>query len=243
MTDEHYEIQSETTIFDLVQLASNGDKSKEGFLKFIDNLVSQLVAILDNSHHSRFRKNILHPLLFNFGKDNFQSKYLEPVGELASLYQLLKNPRFQLHQIEFKPRAAKNTEGIDFCLRDVVSSSLCLVEVLNIEIKKEHLTTATQIKEHVYFKVSDKVAEKTKWFKKMEIRLPNLSFLVVLWCFDLESLSAFYPEFIIPENEFEYPLLEFCTFARKVDAKDNYTFAFGTVESILQIYNQHRNKT
>ena len=142
-------------------------------------------------------------------------------------------------QIEFKPRGAKDEEGIDFCLRHSISSTLRLVEVLNVEIKKEHLSCATRIKDHLYVKARDKIAYKTRSLNRLGIKLPNLSFLLVLWCFDLKRLSDLYPHFLIGENEFEYPLLKFCTFAQRVDAKDNYTFVFGTVESILQMYARH----
>jgi len=233
------EIQTDTTIFDLLQRASDGHKPEAAFLRFIDSIVSELVSILDKTHHPRLRKSILHPLLFNFGKDNLQSKYLEPVGELVSLRQLLKYPRFQLQQIEFNPRGAKDGERIDFCFRDTISSTLLLVEVLNIEIKKEHLSSAARIKDHLYTKVKDKIADKTKSLNKLGIKLPNLSFLVILWCFDLKRLADLYPHYLIAENEFEYPLLEFCTFAQRVDAMNNYTFVFGTVESVLQMHGGH----
>ncbi len=121
--------KTETSIFDLLWHAKEGDHNSIGFLAFIEKTCASLLAILDRAGIAKL-KNTCFQAVTNFGQS--ESKYLCYVSELAVLERILSKADHRLVDVEYK---LPNGKSFDFAIE--INSKLHLIEVLNVFTKPE----------------------------------------------------------------------------------------------------------
>jgi hypothetical protein len=215
---------SETCFFDLILRSNDKTDSTNGFcnsiVKFIDDNFKSLYNLIPKESHKLLKKTVLN-FLENF--DNEKSRYLDNLGELIGLNQLLKYPKFKFKSIEKKNL---NGTSFDFYIKDDLNKDY-LIEVYNIHLNADLLNSTNDIKLFLGKRLKDKIIKK-------KIDNKNFSLMIVLWG-DFEKLTKF-KDFFSENNLFDKIEVIFCTLVQYKKDDKNYLFEFATIESLIDKY-------
>jgi hypothetical protein len=142
-----------TTIFDIVTSAMKEDFRAIKQLEFIDNIFAELAGNLNNEE-----KNKIKPTIERIFK-TLDYTYLNFVGEIAVLNNIISTGRYKLIVIEYK---IEEERDIDFLLQEIESGKKVLVEVFRIHINPEKVSSDIKgIKEFLKYRFQEKIKSKT----------------------------------------------------------------------------------
>ena len=112
--------EAETTIFELLWQAKEGDINSLAFLRFIEKICSSLISKLEIVQINKLRQTCYQAVI-NFERS--KSKYLCYIGELASLERILSRNEHKLIDVEYK---IPNGKCFDFAIEINKLSVRCL---------------------------------------------------------------------------------------------------------------------
>lgn len=172
----------EASIYDIIVEAKQQNSSAIGLLDFLDKLFEELNDNLNKTERQLVRSNIKKMLI------SFDSKYLNFLGEIATLNNLIKSKSFRLISIEEK---IPNGKSIDFKLLNIEQNKTMLVEIVNIHLNNEKVENDSEaIRVFLTGKLTDKKETKS-------LKLDNLVqfyLIPVIWgsAENLKVYSDFY---------------------------------------------------
>ncbi len=225
------EILVETTFIDLILSSDEGsDIFIKSFVKYCDELVKDTLTKIEAKHNKGIRNSFVGKIT------NLDSwNYLNPIGEIAVLNNLLFSSQFVLEQIEYK---LPNGRKADFLLRNISNNHKTLVEVINIHPRDG--LEGEELKNFILNKLSHKiVTEKTS--------IPNLPhiFLPVVWSFDYKiylPLEDFFLDFKSSKGEkyiSDSYILGFNGFVQHINTITNERMLkFGFIDEIIKDYKE-----
>jgi len=172
---KHYENlqfydQYETSFFDIIMMAENGDISKICFLKQIDKMFKDIYSSMALEFQKKLR-NIFEGKVFNLKSHN----YLSPIGELFCLYKFHFNSTMKVLDIEYKLSDDKPT--FDFLVE--INQKKYLVEIYNVHPKIE--------KNDYLVDIENKIIDKLH-IKKFNQNFKDYKFFLfpIVWFTDIE---------------------------------------------------------
>ncbi|HRE40387.1 MAG TPA: helix-turn-helix domain-containing protein [Ignavibacteria bacterium] len=157
--------KKETNLFDIIEMAENGELSKVCFLNQIDSMFSTLYTSMDYKFKIKLR-NMLKGTLFNLNNHN----YLNPIGELFCIYKFHFNNETKILDLEYE--LEKNKPTFDLLIE--LNNNKYLVEIYNIHPNFE--------KENYLEEVGSKIINKRR-NKISSHNLENHIFLIlpIIW--------------------------------------------------------------
>lgn len=148
---------------------------------------------------------------------NFDYKYLNFIGELATINAYKSTGKYSLLNIEEKAYQQEK-KGIDLLLERIEDKKKFLVEIVNIHLKDKEINNIKELKYHLNSKIKEKIADKVKDNPKYEIYIQP-----VIWVKDIKQLKLLvklfrkakrvdnnvyiplvYLTFQLPDNSFEH---------------------------------------
>lgn len=155
----------EATIYDIIIEVRKQNLEAMRFLSFFQRLLEDLSMNLTDEEKKIIRKNIRDFLT------RFDLRYLDYVGELAVINNLIKSKIYRLENVEMK---LANEKSIDFKIRKSEDGKIYLVEVLNIHLDSNKVEADEEkIKKFLTYRLEKKIAS-----KKSDI---NFFLVPVLW--------------------------------------------------------------
>lgn len=212
-------IQIETNIYYNIVKIKKGDKSAIGFMDFLNKMVEELCMNLYSQERALIKPNIRRILT------SFNIKFLDFVGEIAVLNNLIKSKSYRLHSVE---APLPNGKAIDFTLRRILDNTLVDVEVSNIHLDSERVeANNTAIRKFLTDRLTQKIAEKKeKLFSKKDF------FLVpVIWGQgrDIKIYSDYFKNNKMHIEQVIEPLA-YITFSYD---ENSFVHRFGTVSTLF----------
>ena len=167
--ENDFSIIVESTIYDMIVLAKKGNPTANGYLDFLKKLFEELTDNLTAHEKVLVRSNVKSMLT------SFDMKYLNFLGEIAVLNNLIKSKIYRLETIEEK---LSNGKAIDFKLRMTESETTHLIEVLNIHLDFKKIDpNPVLIEKFLRDRIAAKILDKTKNL----LVYPGLILIPVLW--------------------------------------------------------------
>lgn len=217
-------IRIQVTIYDLIVESKKGNMQAFRLLDFFNKVIAELDMNLTSDE-----KKLVIPTIRSI-LTSLDHKYLNFIGELLVLNNLMKTKSYRLEDIEVK---LPNSKTIDFALRFITDDSLKLVEIVSIHLDPEKVESdENQIKKFLDNRIANKIADKRK---NLEIKF----FLIpVLWgsAKDVQIYSNYFKK-----NSIDIPnVLEPVAFATFYDEKDNkfVLHRFGNVSNLYESGNR-----
>lgn len=128
LTGETLEI--EASIYDIIVEAKKQNSKAIGLLHFLNKLFEELTDTLETNEKLLVKSNVKQMLT------SLDSKYLDFLGEIATLNNLIKSKMYRLVAIEEK---LPNGKSIDFKLRHIEQNKFYLVEIVNIHLNSNRV--------------------------------------------------------------------------------------------------------
>lgn len=145
-----YEIQA--TIYDIIIEVKKNNLQATRFLSFFQRLLEELSTNLTGDEHKLIKKNIRDFLT------RFDTKYLDYVGELAVINNLVKSKLYRLENVESKLTSDKR---IDFKVKNNDDGKSYLVEVLNIHLDSNKIENSDEkILKFLNYRLENKITSK-----------------------------------------------------------------------------------
>lgn len=145
-------IEIEATIYDIIIEVKKGNKQAHRLLDFLQKLMEELSINLNDKEQKLIKKN-LRDFLTTFDKG-----YLNFVGEIAVLNNLIKSGTYRLESVETQLLSNKK---IDFKLKTISNDKHILVEVVNIHLNSERIKNEeTQIQKFFTHRLTGKIESK-----------------------------------------------------------------------------------
>lgn len=223
------EILVKTTFIDLLLRSDEGsDDFIKSFVKYCDELVKDTLTKIESKHNKGIRNSFIGKIT------NLDSwNYLNPIGEIAALNNLLFSSQFSLEQIEYK---MPNGKKADFLLRNIENNHKSLVEIVNIHTRDG--IEGEELKNSIINKLSQKVLTEKTFIPY----LPHI-FLPIIWSFDYDiylPLEEFFLDFKASNGEKYIPdsyILGFNGFVQHINTITNERIIrFGFVNEIIKDY-------
>jgi hypothetical protein len=208
----------QATIYDIIIEVKKGNLQAMRLLSFFQRLLEELSINLTIGERKLIRKNIRDFLL------RFNLKYLDYVGELAVINNLVKSKLYRLENVEEKLPSKKS---IDFKIKRVEDGKVHLVEVVNIHLVSGKIECdERKIRKFLDYRLSKKIASKNS--------AADFFLVPVLWgCWqDIKVYSEYFKK-----NEMHLlNVLEPVAYATFSDPNDKtYCFhRFGNVSSLFE---------
>ncbi|MBO6659397.1 MAG: hypothetical protein JJ862_06185 [Roseivirga sp.] len=118
----------EASIYDIIISCKKGLKDYEGLLVFFNRLFEELIINTDDNTRAVIKTTVWNLLI------SFDSKYLNYIGELAVLNNLLKSKTVELIKCEV---SLDNNKSIDFDVLFPENGMRVLIEVVNIHLDSQ----------------------------------------------------------------------------------------------------------
>jgi hypothetical protein len=154
------------SLYSTITGALNGERQNIQFLDYINNVFKNLNSILDKDEKILIKETLSNLLEFEKG-------FLNYLGELSVLDNLISTGLYKLDKTEY--RIKENGKGIDFRFLNIQKSKYILVEVINIELKDNKISST----ELMYQFLSNKLNDKLNDTDKSEIL--NYTLIPVIW--------------------------------------------------------------
>jgi hypothetical protein len=209
----------EASLFDIIIEVKKGNIQAIRLLDFFNKLTTEILLYVDVTGLRKIRKNLKDLLL------NFDSKYLNFVGELAVLNNLMKSRSYNLIDVEASLPDSKKT--IDFKIASKSGESPILVEVVNI-----HLDETRTDKDGIETFLTHRLS------KKKESKSTSISFFLipVIWgsASALKTYSDYFKENTVHIQSVLEPVA-YLTFSDPADSN----FMLHRFGSISTLFNQN----
>jgi hypothetical protein len=142
----------EATIYDIIIEVKKGNIEAMRFLSFFKRLLEELADNLTSEEKKSIKKNIRDFLT------RFNVKYLDYVGELAVINNLIKSKIYRLESVETKLSSEKH---IDFKIRKIEDGKIYLVEVVSIHLDSNKVEDDEEkIKAFLNYRLAKKIESK-----------------------------------------------------------------------------------
>lgn len=139
-------------VYDIIVEAKKENRSAIIYLNFLNRLFSELSVNISDKERQLIKTNIRN-FLTRLDKD-----YLNYVGEIAVLNNLLNSKLYTLDKVEKK---LPNGKSIDFTMKRVSNNSTFLLEIDNIHLKSDKIENdAYKIKSFFNYRYKQKLDEK-----------------------------------------------------------------------------------
>jgi hypothetical protein len=211
----------EATIYDIIIEVKKGNLEAIRFLSFFQRLSEELSINLTSEEKKIIKKNIRDFLT------RFDLKYLDYVGELAVINNLIKSKIYRLENVETKLGSGKS---IDFQIKKIENGRSYFVEVTNIHLDSDKLENDDEkIKTFLDYRLAKKIESK---------RSDTDFFLVpVLWggWLDIKIYSGYFKR-----NKMHLTnVLEPVAYVTFTDPKNEkfYLHRFGNVSNLFESVN------
>ena len=172
----------EATIYDIIVEVKKQNLQAIRLLDFFNKLLLKLSQLLTDTEKKLIKRNIRNFLT------TLDKGYLNFVGELAVLNNLIESKDYRLEDVEVK---LPNKKTIDFKLKKVKDENFILVEIVNIHLDSNRIETEEE-KIRKFF--TDRMTQKIN-SKKINLSSDIKFFLVpVLWgtAADLKIYSDYF---------------------------------------------------
>lgn len=211
----------EATIYDIIIQVKKGNQEAIRLLSFFQKLLEELSTNLIEEEQKLVKKNVRNLLI------SFDSKYLNFVGEIAVLNNLLKSKMYRLEDVETKLSSKKS---IDFTVKKIDNRKLFLVEIVNIHLDSNKIENdETKIKK--FF--ADRLVNKIKSKKSSE----DFFLVPVLWggWKDVKIYSDYFKKNRMDIKNVLEPV-SYVTFSDPHNA-NHYFHRFGNVSNLFDSIN------
>jgi hypothetical protein len=210
----------EASVYDIIIEAKKNNRQAIGLLDFLNKLFEDLADILTPSEKMLVRSNAKSML------KAFDSKYLNFVGEMGVLNNLIKSGAYRLNGIEYK---LPNGKSVDFKLTKTVKNEEILVEIVNLHLDADRVEDDPMaIKKFLAHKLSTKMAD-----KKQNLTNDVVLYLIpVLWggWKEIKIYSDFFKN-----NQFNIPdTLEPIAYLQYNDGINYFEHHFKTVSHLFE---------
>ncbi|MGD2035105.1 MAG: hypothetical protein PVF73_08630 [Bacteroidales bacterium] len=201
----------DTTFYSFIVGMAVGKKETAAMFDFFNSTFESLQQRLNNDESRHIHRMIKKVLT------NFDYKYLNFIGEIATINAYKSTGKYSLINIEEKAYQQNNV-SIDLFLQRKKDERKFLVEVVNIHLKDKQIKHKKELEYHINSKIKDKIDEKVFDNPKYEVYIQP-----VIWVKDLEQLKLLYKIFkrekrvinnvyipltyltlLLPDNTFEH---------------------------------------
>ncbi|WP_126970223.1 hypothetical protein [Gynurincola endophyticus] len=207
----------EATIYDIIIEVKKQNLQAMRLLSFFQRLLEELSINLTSEEKKIIKKNIRDLLT------SFDLKFLNYVGELAVINNLIKSKNYRLEYVETKMVSGKS---IDYRIKKLENGKLYLVEVLNIHLNSDKVENDEEkIKTFLNHRLAHKIES-----KKSD---KNFFLIPVLWggWQDIKIYSNYFKK-----NKMHLAnVLEPVAYVSFTDPKDKtfYIHRFGNVSNLF----------
>lgn len=211
----------EVTIYDIILDAKKGDNQLRSLLFFFNRLFEELMESLDQNGRKTVKTTVRKLL------SSFDQKFLNFIGELAVLNNLLKSGNVELISCEV---SLDNGKSIDLDVKFIKQNMRALIEVYNIhldsdKVENDHKKIEIFLKKRLLDKRKDKVINNSKFKDKIHL-------IPVLWG-DTKSLRIY--EGFFKSTEFKIPLTyEPMTYVSYTNGVDRYESIFDPITKVFR---------
>jgi hypothetical protein len=162
-------MQIEASIYDIIIAAKKENRQAIGLLDFLNKLFEELADHLTKAEKVLVRRNVKSML------KALDSKYLNFVGEMGVLNNMIKSGRYRLTGIEYK---LPNGKSADFRMTQTAKNEDILIEVVNLHLDAGKVESdPVAISQFLTKKLSEKMAD-----KKEKLTEPVKIYLIpILW--------------------------------------------------------------
>ena len=160
-------ITIEATIFDIIIAVKKQNLQAIRLLDFLNRMTTELSANLNNDEKLLIGKIVKDLLL------TLDMRYLNFVGEIGVLNNLIKSKTYRLEAVEAE--LSDSTKTIDFKLKRIGDGAFLLVEVVNIHLDSDRIEDDEEkIKKFLTHRLTKKIdSKKTK---------SQFYLIPVIWC-------------------------------------------------------------
>jgi hypothetical protein len=213
-------MEVEASLYDLIISVKKQETRALGLLHFIERLAEELLNRLTLVEKQLISGNLKQLLL------SFDSKYLNFLGELAVLNNLLKFAAYRLTAVE---RPLGNRKSIDFMLWNEDAGRHVLVEVMSIHLNETRVVAdAEAIRKFLTHKLAEKVTSKLTGL----IDAPEFQLVPVIWG-SYQAIQA-YSEFF-KAHTLELPnVLEPVSLITYHDGAGYFKCLFGSLSTLFK---------
>jgi hypothetical protein len=215
----------EPTLFDVIFSAQHGNREPVLQLNLLENLFSEMATLLDT-----YGKQLIKDNLRNLLKSS-DNKYMNFVGEIAALVNILKTSLYKLEAIEFQLPSGKS---VDFKIKNISSEEISYVEVFSIHLNSDKVfSDQNEIEIFLTGRINKKILSKE--FSE------DLNYFIVpiLWGKhkDLLIYSDFFQKSRFKINRVIEPL-SFLTF---IEMDGSILHRFGRISELFNCQNYKKN--
>lgn len=214
------EIITEATFFSFLIGNTQGKKETAPMFNFFETTFTQLSERLSDNEQIHLCK------IVKFILSNFDYRYLNFIGELATLNAYKSTGKYSLLNIEEKIYSQKDIRA-DFFMRRDSDKREFLVEIVNIHLENRNLNDSLKIKRHIESKLKLKIEKTFFESPKREIYIQP-----IVWTESKEQIkiiSELYRKKKIAMNNVYVPM---CYMSYQLN-NDNYEHRFEYVTTIL----------
>jgi hypothetical protein len=167
-------MQVSGNVYDIIVEAMKGNPQANRYLDFMVCVFHDLYLILKDEDKIKIKPTIENFLI------NLDYKYLNFLGEMAVLNNLLKSKIYTLNSIEVALENKPDSKTIDFGLTKVEDRSLVFVEIVNIHPDEERIENDDEkIRTFLYGRFVNKINDKKK--KLVDKSKANFFLVPVIW--------------------------------------------------------------
>ena len=213
-------ITTKVSFYGIITATIQGDNSAFYLFDFIDKLFQELTDKLTVSEKKLVRKNIFDLLV------SMDEKFLNYLGELALLNQIIKSGNFRLLNVENPLRSKNEGSSIDFKLQNTNSGGVMLVEVVNVHLTENNTEDSFQVQRLLEQKLKEKYL-KTANKSNIEFQLAP-----VLWG-SHKWIKRILDHYLNEKVSFRNILTPSC-FIPFIDSEGNPVYKFGTIDTIFE---------
>ena len=219
-------VTTKASFYGIITAAIQGENSALYLFDFIDKLFQELTDNLTTSERKLIKKNIFDLLV------SMDEKYLNYLGELALLNQIIKSGNYRLLDVE-EPLGSKNEgSSVDFKLLNTNSMSEMLVEVVNVHLTDNNTKNSYEIQRLLEQKLREKYL-KTAKKSTIEFHLAPILWGSHKWI--KRILDHYQNESVTLRN-----ILTPSCFIPFTDSKGNSVYKFGTIDTIFESEQNHK---
>jgi len=213
--------QTKASFYGIITQAIQGDISALRLFDFINKLFKELTDNLKIDERKLIKKNVFDVLVSQ------DEKYLNYIGELACLNNVMKTGDYRLLKVEQRlEEDSKESSHIDFTLLNNKTNSEYLVEIVNVHLSDHNTSDNFKIERLLDQKIRSKVLITAKKSVKSFILVPIFwgSHVFIKKVLDFYETTSF---------NLENVLIPSC-YIPFSDPEGNMIHRFGTIDTIFE---------
>lgn len=213
-------VMVKASFYFIIAAAVRGEKSAFFILDFINKLFQELTDNLTDLERKLIKKNIFDLLV------SMDEKYLNYLGELSILNQIIKSGNFRLLDVEEPLGLKSEGSSIDFKLLNTKSQKETLLEIVNVHLTKDNTKNSYQIQRLLEQKLREKYI-KTAKKSNIEFQLASILWGSHEW---IRKIIEYYKNENVSLKNIFIP----SCFIPFTDSQGNPVYKFGSIETILK---------